>query len=196
MPRRAIHFVKGGYYHVYNRGASRLAIVREARNYAYLLRLMQRAAEACEVTIIAYCLLPNHYHWLVRQDADTSVSALPKRVFGSYSQAFNKAYGHSRTLFEGNFRATIVDTEGYLRHLCRYIHVNAVKHGLTTAPELWPYSNYLEWIGQRDGALVDRQFIRDHFATPARYQAFVGEYLSRRAAVPRDLLRFEEYLEE
>lgn len=60
MPRRAIQFVNGGYYHVYNRGASRLSIVREERNYVYLLRLMKQAAEKCELTIIAYCLLPNH----------------------------------------------------------------------------------------------------------------------------------------
>lgn len=192
MPRRAITFTKGGFYHVYNRGASRLSIVREERNYAYLLRLMKQVSAKCELTIIAYCLLPNHYHWLVRQDADTPVSALPKRVFGSYSQAFNKAYKHSGTLFEGTFRATVVDTEPYLWHLCRYVHANPVKHGLVRAPELWPYSNYLEWTGQRDSALVDRQFIDAHFGEPARYQAFVGEYLHRRTVLPRDLLRIEE----
>lgn len=124
------------------------------------------------------------------------MSALPKRVFGSYSQAFNKAYGHSGTLFEGTFRATLVDTEGYLRHLYRYIHANPVRHGLVSAPELWPYSNYLDWIDQRADTLVDRQFICDHFETPARYQAFVGEYLGRRESLPQNLLGFEEQLED
>ena len=196
MPRRTIQFVKGGYYHVYNRGAARLSIVREERNYTYLLQLMKQVSAASNLAIIAYCLLPNHYHWLVRQDGDTPVSALPKRVFGSYSQAFNKAYGRSGTLFEGTFHATSVDTEAYLRHLCRYIHTNAVKHGLAPAPELWPYSNYLEWVGERDGTLVDRQFVEAYFETSARYRAFVSEYLSRRAALSHDLIQLEKHLED
>jgi REP element-mobilizing transposase RayT len=99
--------------HVYNRGAARLSIIREERNYRYLLRLMKDVATECNLTIIASCLLPNHYHWLVRQDGATPVGMLPKRVFGSYSQAFNKAYKGSGTLFEGAFRGTLVDTESY-----------------------------------------------------------------------------------
>lgn len=196
MPRRTIQFTKGGFYHIYNRGAGRLSIVREQRNYVYLLQLMKQVSSECEHTIIAYCLLPNHYHWLVRQDGDTPISLLPKRVFGSYSQAFNKAYQRSGTLFEGTFRATVVGTKAYLRHLCRYIHTNPVKHGLVSAPELWLYSNYLEWIGQRDGTLVDRQFICTYFETPMLYQSFVAEYLRQRAALPRDLLRLEQHLED
>jgi len=196
MPRRTIQFVKGGFYHVYNRGAARLSIMREERNYEYLLRLMKRVAGECDLAIIAYCLLPNHYHWLVRQDADIPVSALPKRVFGSYSQAFNKAYQRSGTLFEGAFRATCVDTDAYLRHLCRYIHTNPVKHGLATTPASWPYSNYLQWIGQRAGTLVDRQFVDAYFETPAHYQAFVDEYLNRPALLLPALLHFEERLED
>jgi putative transposase len=108
---------------------------------------------------------------------------------------FNKAYQRSGTLFEGTFRATVVDTDVYLRDLCRYIHGNPVKHGLVSAPELWPYSNYLEWIDKRVGTLVDRQFIREHFETPERYETFVREYLSGRAALPKDVRRMEEGLE-
>src|SRR5262249_31960290 len=196
MPRRNIQFVRGSYYHIYNRGAARLSIVREERNYAYLLRLMRQVAGECKCAIVAYCLLPNHYHWLVRQDGHTPVSMLPKRVFGSYSQAFNKAYQRSGTLFEGAFRATLVDTDAYLRHLCRYIHVNPVKHGLASAPELWPYSNYLEWIDRRLGTLLDEQFIREHFETPQRYEVFVHEYLRWQAALPQNIQGMEDGLED
>lgn len=173
MPRRTIQFIPGGYYHVYNRGAARLSIIREERNYQYLLRLMKDVAVTCEMTIIAYCLLPNHYHWLVRQDGTIPVGMLPKRVFGSYSQAFNKAYHRTGTLFEGPYHATVVDTEAYLLHLCRYIHCNPVRHGLVSNPEDWLYSNYLEWIERRSGTLVDRAFIRSYFATADDYIAFV-----------------------
>lgn len=62
MPRRKVQFDRGSYYHIYNRGASRLAIVREERNYAYLQRLLAQVAAESRVAVIAYCLLPNHYH--------------------------------------------------------------------------------------------------------------------------------------
>ena len=195
MPRRNIQFIKGSYSHIYNRGAVRQSIFREERNYAYLLRLMRQVAAECELTIIAYCLLPNHYHWLVRQNGETPVSMLPKRVFGSYSQAFNRAYKGSGTLFQGPYRATLVDSDMYLRHLCRYIHGNAVRHGIAATPEAWPYSNYLDWVDKREDTLVDRQFIRDNFATPEQYAAYVREYLTGWATLPKELQRFQEGLE-
>jgi REP element-mobilizing transposase RayT len=195
MPRRNIQFIQGSYYHIYNRGAIRQSIFREDRNYAYLLRLMKQVAAECKVAIIAYCLLPNHYHWLVRQDGDTSAGVLPKRVFGSYSQAFNRAYNGSGTLFQGPYCATLVDSDAYLLHICRYIHGNAVKHGIAATPEAWPYSNYHEWIGLRSGTLVDLQFISDNFGTPQQYQAFVHEYLANRAELADDLQRLDNELE-
>src|SRR3954465_523573 len=126
MPRRNIQFVQGSYYHIYNRGAAYQSIFRENRNYTYLLRLMKQVAAECKLAIIVYCLLPNHYHWLVRQESDIPTSMLPKRVFGSYSQAFNRSYKGSGTLFQGPYCATLVDSDAYLRHICRYIHGNPV----------------------------------------------------------------------
>lgn len=92
------------------------------------------AAES-NVAVIAYCLLPNRYHWLLRQDGPVAAGEVPRRVFGSYTQAFNKAYARSGTLFEGVYRAILVDDEAYLCNLCRYIHCNPVKHGLVALPE-------------------------------------------------------------
>jgi hypothetical protein len=69
-----------------------------------------------------------------------------------------------------------------LLHLCRYIHGNPVKDGMVAHLDEWPYSNYPEWIGLRDGTLVDRDFIRTHFQTPEAYRFFASSYL-----VPRHL---------
>ena len=178
MPRRAIEFVQGGYYHIYNRGAGQHAIFREEENYRYLLRLLKQVAQECEVTVIAYCLLPNHYHWLVRQDGETPAGKVPTWVFCSYTRAFNKAYGRSGTLFEGRFKAKQVTDDAYLKHLCRYIHANPVRHGLADAVELWPYSNYLEWVNKRPGKLVDRNFVRRFFPEPSAYEQYVRAYLT------------------
>ena len=178
MPRR-LPFVQGGYYHVYNRGAGRQAIFHEGRNYLYLLRLLKQVARESEVTVVAYCLLPNHYHWLLRQDGETPAGKVPTRVFGSYSQAFNRAYERTGTLFEGPYKALTVDTDAYFVTLCSYIHLNAVHHGLVNTPDAWPYSNYLEWIDKRPGTLVDRELVRQYFASPQAYEACVRELQQR-----------------
>jgi REP element-mobilizing transposase RayT len=177
MPRRKVQFAKGHYYHIYNRGAGRQAIIREERNYQYLVHLLSHTAKECQVAVIAYCLLPNHYHWLLRQDGDMAAGNVPRRVFMSYSQALNKAYDRTGTLFEGSYKAILVDNDAYLCTLCRYIHLNPVKHGLVSLPEDWPYSNYLEWVEQRSGTLVDRQFIGSYFSSAMAYAEFVREAL-------------------
>ena len=117
--------------------------------------------------------MPNHYHFLLRQDGTHAISLLVQAVFNSYTKAFNKMFDRSGTLFEGPFRAVMVDRDEYLVHLCRYIHLNPVKARLVSSPEEWPYSNYPEWIGQRAGTLRDETFIREWFPSPQEYRQFV-----------------------
>jgi putative transposase len=187
MPKRRITYIQGGYYHIYNRGAARQPIFREKKNYIYLLQLLKKVAAEVQITVIAYCLLPNHYHWLLRQEGNIPAGKVPTRVFGSYSQAFNNEYERSGTLFEGPYEVISVESDGYLLHLCRYIHANPVRHGLVSSLEEWPYSNYPEWIGKRSGTLVDRTFVHDHFASPQAYEKFVNVYLSGREGLPEGL---------
>ena len=190
MPTFRPEYLAGHYYHLYNRGAHQVSIFREEDNYYFVLRKMQAYCRSLSLTPIAYCLLPNHYHFLIRQDGEHRAGLLPQRVFNSYSKAYNKRYGHSGTLFEGNYRAVAVESESYLLHLCRYIHANPVIHGLVEDVADWPYSNYLEWIGEREGTLLDREFVRAHFPTPDSYREFVADYLAQRR-LPEEL---EAYL--
>ena len=178
MPRLA--FTAGQYYHLYNRGAHRAALFREPDNYFYVLHHMKEVSRELSLSVIAYCLLPNHYHFLVRQDQDAPAGHLPQRVFNAYSKAYNKRYEHSGTLFQGPYRAIQIDSHQYLLNACRFIHANPVRHGLVEELKEWPYSNYLEWIGERDGTLVDRAFIRDCFGTAEQYRTFVEAYLADR----------------
>jgi REP element-mobilizing transposase RayT len=178
MPKR-LPFVQGGYYHIYNRGAGRQAILYEERNYIYVPRLLKQVASESEVTVVAYCLIPNHYHWLLRQDGEIPAGKVPARVFGSYSQAFNRAYDRTGTLFEGPYKALAVDTDDYFVNLCCYIHLNPVHHGLVDRVDDWLYSNYLEWIEKRPGTLVDRELVRAYFDTPEAYEACVRDFQQR-----------------
>ena len=190
MPKRDVQYVAGNYYHIFNRGVERRAIFRKEENYVFLLRRLKQILAECDVTMIAYALLPNHYHWLVRQEGEEPAGRVPMRVFGSYTQAFNKAFARTGTLFEGPYKVIHVESDAYLRHLCRYIHANPVRHGMAMSPDLWPYSNYLEWVGERMGSLVDPLFVKAHFGTPNQYAQYVTEYLFGQAQLPPGLRQY------
>ena len=176
MARRKITFTQGEYYHVYNRGVNRQPIFRCDDNYKFLLRRVKQYMLQWQIVVIAYCLMPNHYHFVLLQTGAHSISRFIQSVFNSYTKAFNKMYDRKGTLFEGPFRAAHVTGDAYLLHLCRYVHLNPLEADLATDLRDWPYSNYLEWIEQRNGALVDRDFVSSHFPTPAEYVWFVMEH--------------------
>jgi len=179
MPPRPT-YTQGHIYHFYNRGAHRVSIFREPENYLFVLRKMKHYCTELALTPLAYCLLPNHYHFLIQQDGEQPASLLPQWMFNSYTKAYNKRYEHTGTLFESHYKVIEVETEAHLLRLCWYIHANPVKHGLVAALEDWPYSNYLEWVEERPGTLVDRDFIRLYYATADEYRASLQAYLRER----------------
>jgi len=193
MPYRKVEFVQGHFYHIYNRGVGRQPIFREGENYLFLLRRVKQYASSLDVAVIAYCLMPNHYHFLLCQNGQQPAGRLLQRVFNSYTKAFNKRYGRTGTLLEGPYKAIHIDQESYLLHLCRYIHANPVRHGLVSDLAQWPYSNYLEWISARNGKLVDRAFAREHFPVAESYRGFVLDYLGGSDKLPTGI---EGYLLE
>jgi REP element-mobilizing transposase RayT len=190
--RDLIDFLPGEYYHLYNRGARHLTLFHDRGNYLFVLQRIKEYLPVLELTLVAYCLMPNHYHWLVRQDGAQAAGLLAQRVFNSYSKAYNALYGRSGTLFEGRYQARHVGTESYLQHLCRYIHGNPVRHGFCKAPEQWPYSNYAEWIGRRSGKLVDRAFVKSRFPRAEDYAAFVREGLAM-TMLPEELTYLQRF---
>jgi putative transposase len=175
MPYRGAQFTQGQYYHVYNRGAGKANIFFLEDNYRYLVRIIERSYQKYGVSMIAYCLMPNHYHFLLRQETARELSKFVNVVFNGYVQAVNVQLGRTGTLFEGRFRHKCVAEWKYLIHLCRYIHLNPVKAHLVATPEEWQYSNYQEWIGARNGLLKDMKFVQDHFSNPEEYRKFIND---------------------
>jgi putative transposase len=90
MPYRRDVFTPGQYYHIYNRGAGKGQIFFNEGNYEYLLRLVKRYYQKHGATVIAYCLMPNHYHFLLRQETDELLSKFVGVLFNAYAQALNK----------------------------------------------------------------------------------------------------------
>jgi REP element-mobilizing transposase RayT len=204
MPRRSTPFLAGQHYHFYNRGNNRQAVFFEPENYLYFLRGIKRYLRP-EVDVLAYCLMPTHYHLLVRikaseilEQSEVSSSLRVSRAmqkFGiSYTKAMNRRFSRVGALFQGQFRGKPVNDYEHLLQLCIYIHANPVKSGLAFTPEEWEYSNCPEWMGQRDGTLVDREFVRDNFGTPAEYSRVVMNYIAARE-LPGAVQRYLDELE-
>jgi REP element-mobilizing transposase RayT len=166
------HFA-GQYYHVFNRGVNRQPIFAREENYCYLLRRIKQFLPLYQISIIAYSLMPNHYHFLIGVSKEGTLSPFIQRLFNSYSQAFNREQNRTGTLFEGRAKSIIVDESKYVYALVRYIHLNPVVAGLVSTPEDWQFSNYLDWIDPRKDGTFAAQFREMFFSSPDEYRKFV-----------------------
>ncbi len=175
MPRRQVIFQADNYYHIYNRGNNRQLIFFERDNYLYFLRQLKKHLIPNSVDIIAYCLMPNHYHLLVYLKTE-GFSKLMQAFSLSYTKAINKRHERLGSLFQGRFQAIHVDREEYLLHLTRYIHLNPVKANLVEKAEDWEFSSYQEYIDLRKGSLPKIDIIRSQFNSVDDYSKFVEDW--------------------
>ncbi len=184
MPERAVPLIEGEYYHLYNRGHNRERIFFERENYLFFLRRVREYLTPV-LDIIAYCLMPTHYHLLVRVKETSEVSKTLevspaseaiRRFSISYTKAMNKRYDRVGALFQGAFQAKRVDNNEYLIHLSRYIHLNPVMTRLVERAEEWEFSSYPEYIGARNGTLPQPQIVLAQFPSPQAYREFVESY--------------------
>lgn len=202
MPRRLIPFVPELHYHIYNRGNNRERIFFEADNYLYFLKKIKEYLVPV-ADVLVYCLMPTHYHVVARvkqtseileiSEVSAKVSKAMMKLSVSYTKAINKRFQRVGVLFQGQFHAKPILTSSYLLNLCRYIHSNPVKDGLVADISQWQYSNYPEWIGERDVKLVDKAFVQDNFDTSEEYRKFVLEYLQTRQ-MPDDVQHYLDLL--
>ena len=189
MPRRAVPFCTGEHYHLYNRGNNRGHVFFEQENYLFFLRQV-RTYLLPVLDVVAYCLMPTHYHLLVQiktpeilSEPKTSgvletpeVSRAMMRFSVSYAKAMNKRYDRVGSLFQGAFQAKLVDEDTYLLHLSRYLHLNPVLAGLCAVPEGWAFSSYQDYIGLRQGTLPVPDLVLAQFPSREAYRAFVEAY--------------------
>jgi putative transposase len=174
VPDRSEVFIKGQCYHIFNRTLGQARLFANPADYEYCLQLVRRYRGRYGVAVIAYCLMPDHYHFLLRQEADEPLSKFVLAVFNGYSQAVSRQHGGRTGLrLRGRFRHAWIDCKELLAPLCRYIHLDPVRAKMVSKPESWVYSNYLEWVGRRTGGLSDRMFMHEHFATAETYREFV-----------------------
>lgn len=187
MPYRKVEFRAGHYYHLYNRGNNRQDIFLERENYLFFLRRLRKYFVPGAIKVIAYCLMPNHYHLLVYLMVD-DLSSIMQSFALSYTKAFNVRYNRVGSLFQGPFEAKLVDTVEYLTHLSQYIHLNPTTAGLVSKAEEWEFSSYREYIGLRHSSLPWPDVVLSQFADRRDYRAFVEAYVESDVEIIRHLL--------
>ena len=185
----------GNYYHIYNGGSRKGRIFFSQENYNYLLRLLANNSRKYSTAVIAYCLMPNHYHLVLLPTEGGSVSKTLQTTFNSYVQAINKKYKLSGSLFQGKTKSIIVDSDEYPVNLVRYIHLNPVKAKLVLTALEWKFSDYSRWVNDcypSNSLKLSDEFLRlrnSYFGGGENYSKFVEEYDEKTdKRVPADFL--------
>lgn len=136
----------GAVYHVTSRGDRREPIYRDDDDRLTQLEVIARAMDRFDAQVLAYCQMGNHYH-LVLHTRQANLSRLMRHVNGVYTQAFNRRHGLVGHLFQGRFKAVLVDRDAYLLALCRYVERNPVAAGMVADAREWRWSSVRAHLG-------------------------------------------------
>ena len=152
-------------YHLFNRSNAGEVVFKSPENYLYFLQKYRHYLEPFTVTL-AYCLMPTHFHFLVRVTS-VDITATQQAIghwLSSYTKAINVRYRRHGSLFQTNTRAKEVSDERYLLTVMTYIHQNPVRARLVERIEDWSFSSYPDLAGFRDGTLCDQALISGYFS--------------------------------
>ncbi len=139
----------GATYHVTSRGDHREPIFIDDDDRRELLAVWAQGFERFDAAALAWCFMDNHFH-LVVQTRHANLSQLMRQLNGVYTQRFNRRHGSAGHLFQGRFKAILVDRDNYLLEVCRYVELNPVRAALVRDPALWPWSSYRANTGADD----------------------------------------------
>lgn len=210
---RKIKFSVDEYYHIYNRGTDKRVIFMDEEDHQRFTSLMFICNSERNVVfrdtpigrpyvyergdtlvdIGAYCLMPNHFHFLIREKIDGGVTKYMSKLLTAYVMYFNKKYKRTGSLFESKFKAKHADTDEYLKYLFAYIHLNPVKiidpkwkeFGIQNRSEAkkylvkYKYSSYLEYLGdlRMEGKILNRVAFPEYFADVQNFEGFIKDWM-------------------
>lgn len=191
MPYREPIFFDGGHYHVYSRGCEKRLIFLNQGDYKRFLARLKDYKDEFNVSILCYCLMPNHYHLLIKQSDSGSVRKFVYKLNLAYAMYFNKKYDRVGPLFQGRFKAKLIDKDQYLLHLSRYIHLNPLvlvgKRGLGS----YFWSSARNYLDSRSDDLVDTEEIAAFFVKES-YADFLKAEADEKMRAGVENLLFEE----
>lgn len=195
MALRKTVLAEGEVYHILNRGVDKRVIFSDTWGYKRFIQAMiyyqiknppvkfskfilnkdryKIEKDKKLVEIFAYCLMPTHFHFILKQLSKDGISLFIKKLLDSYARYFNTKYSRRGPLFEGNFKAIRAENDEQLIHLSRYIHLNPITDFLVRDLKDYLYSSYSEYLGFSKTKIADKEFILSHFSSPKKYEDFV-----------------------
>jgi putative transposase len=200
MPSRNIirEFAPDQYYHVYNRGVEKRIIFHDEQDYTVFLGLLKKYltgerqdknnrhpvnALTHKVELLAYCLMPNHFHLLLYQPDEQGVTQLVRRVATGYAMYFNNRYKRVGALFQGKYKASVINKDAYLDHVSRYIHLNPKNY------HAWKYTSLPYYQGKKRADWINANRILELFDSRQAYLDFVEDYESNKREL--DVLKWQ-----
>ncbi len=195
-------FIENGYYHIYNRGVAKQKIFTAEKDYRtflyfikeYLLPIEQKDSAGSEITnarrkpiscsadieLLAYCLMPNHFHFLIKNTSEKGMAKFMKALSVSYSGYFNRTYQRVGPIFQGRYKAVLIETNEQLVYVSKYVHRNPKNLLARVRPlQEYSYSSYVNYLGKRKQDWVKPKEILSFFSNnfyQSDYKSFVEEY--------------------
>ncbi len=187
MPGRNLEkiYLEDAFYHIYNRGVNKQNIFIDDQDFSVFLNLLKRYLGDApvqdqqgreypwlhkEIELLAYCLMPNHYHLLIHQNKSDAMTKLLKSLNTTYSMYFNKKYHRIGPLFETRFKASMITRDDYLMHISRYIHLNPRHY------KKWAFSSLPYYLGVQSATWLKPKKILDLFDTKKDYSDFLTDF--------------------
>jgi len=149
----------------------------EAEGFNKAIEIVSKDKETL-VQIIAYCLMPTHIHFILKQLSKNGISKYMKDLLISYTRAFNLIHKRKGPLWESRFKSVLVKSDEQLLHLSRYIHSNPTTAKLVDHPEDWAFSSYKEYLSETNGISPICQFQDILEIKPSSYRKFVNDRIS------------------
>ncbi len=185
-------FAQGEFYHIFNRGVEQRLVFSDRRDYQRFLQTLDyyrfknppsrfsfksRSIKkphdpSLLVEIVAFCLMPNHFHLLLKQVEENGISIFLSKVSNSYTKYFNTKHKRVGPLLQGSFKAVRVESDEQLVHLSRYIHLNPLMGYLVKNLKEYQFSSYNQFLELSDG-FCQPEYVLAQFSSPADYEQFV-----------------------
>lgn len=209
----------GEYYHIFNRSVGneevfhttkhkqRFLDLAEYYQYSQQIRfslylnlpkeqkemyLSSYRKQVATISVHAYSIMPNHYHLLIKQETDNGIAKFTSNIQNSYAKYYNILNNRHGSVFQNPFKAKLVETDGELLHLSRYIHLNPVTSYLINVDDLedYPWTSFREYLSTEKSNLIKRQLILKLAGSPHKYKAFVENQadFQRKLKIIRGLL--------
>ncbi|MBC2717498.1 MAG: hypothetical protein HF978_19505 [Desulfobacteraceae bacterium] len=186
-PLRIIY--PGAFYHVTSRGNERKNIFKSKKDREQFLEYLASAYLRYDAVIHTYCLMDNHYHLLL-ETPSANLSQIMRHINGAYTTYFNIKRKRAGHLFQGRFKAILVDKDAYAKELSRYIHLNPIRAKIVEVPEEYEWSSYQYYIGLKKSPVwLKKDFILGYFESKIKkasseYEKFVKRLLKKKDESP------------